>query len=183
MGALKKTVAAIGFAVLAFGAASASADDKGRDGDRGYERDRGGYDARGDRRPDRCDADHDHRSHDARYYDYYPADRYSRAGDYRRDGDRYDDRYDRDRGGRYDDRGRNDDRYGYGGRRVVKSRVYDTRYRARIYLTEEEFGSRGGYRRVCTLEVRGPERRYVNYGQVRRIASNECSRRAEIRIL
>ncbi|MEQ1931952.1 MAG: hypothetical protein ABL957_15675 [Parvularculaceae bacterium] len=182
MGALKKAVAIIGFAALAFGATAASADDRGRDGDRGgYDKgggyDRGGYD---DRQPNRCDSDHDHRGHEPRYYDYYPADRYSRAGDYRRDGDRYDDR------GRYDDRssgGRYDDRYGYGGRRVLKSRTYDTRYRARIYLTEEEFNSRNGYRRVCTLEVRGPDRRYVSHGQLRSIASRECSRRAEIRVL
>lgn len=164
MGALKKLAAAVGFAVLAFGVTAASADDRGRGG--GYDRDGRG--------PDRCDDDHDHRSHDPRYYEYHPADRYSRAGDYR--GGRYDDRYDR---GRYDDRYG----YGYGGRRIVKNRVYDTRYRARIHLIEEEFRYRDGYRRVCTVEVRGPDRRYVPYGQARRIAANECSRRAEIRIV
>lgn len=173
MGALKKFAAAVGFAVLAFGVTAASADDRGRGG--GYDRDgRGGYDRDG-RGPDRCDDDHDHRSHDPRYYEYHPADRYSRAGDYR--GGRYDDRY--------DDRRRYDDRYGYGygGRRIVKNRVYDTRYRARIHLIEEEFRYRDGYRRVCTVEVRGPDRRYVPYGQARRVAANECSRRAEIRII
>jgi hypothetical protein len=124
----------------------------------------GGYD-----RPERCDDDHDHRTHDPRYYDYYPADRYYRAGGYR--------------GDRYDDYGRYDDRYGYGGRRIVKSRVYNTRYHARIHLVEEEIRYRDHYRRICTLDVRGPDRRYVPHGLVRRIAANECSRRAEIRII
>lgn len=169
MGAFRNLVAAIGFAAAAIGVTAASADD---DRYRG-----GGYD-RSERGPDRCNDDHDHRSHDPRYYEYHPADRYYRAGDYR--GDRYDDR------GRYDDRydrGRYDDRYGYGGRRIVKSRVYSTRYNARIHLVEEEIRYRDSYRRICTLEVRGPDRRYVSHGQVRRVAANECSRRADIRII
>ena len=170
MGALKKLAAVLGFAALSLGVTAAYADDRGDRGrDRGYD-DQGRYD---DRRPQQCSDDHDHRSHDQRYYDYYPQDRYSRAGYYR--GDRYDDRF--------RDRDRYDDRYGYRGSRVVRSRVFDTRYRARIYLTEEEFNSRGGWRRVCTVEARGPDRRYVPYGQLRSIASRECSRRSEIRIV
>lgn len=166
MGALKKLAAAVGFAAMAFGATAASADDdRGRD--RGY--DRGGYDRSDDWRPARCDHDHDHRSHEPRYYDYYPHDRYYRAGDYRSD--------------RYDDRRRYDDRYGNGGRRVVKSRTYSTRYQARIHLIEEEIRYRDSYRRVCTVEARGPDRRYIPHGQLRRVAANECSRRAEIRIV
>jgi len=33
-------------------------------------------------RPDRCDYDHDHRAHNANYYDYYKTDKYFRAGSY-----------------------------------------------------------------------------------------------------
>lgn len=44
-------------------------------------------------RPDYCSVDHDHRSHDTSYYDYYSQDRYSRAGSYRasRSSSRYND--------------------------------------------------------------------------------------------
>jgi hypothetical protein len=99
-------------------------------------------------------------------------------------GDRYDDRRYRDRD-RYDrdryDRDRYDrDRHGRDGR-VVKREVYDTRYRARIVLVEEVFYHRRGRDYVCTLDVRGPEARYVPRGQVRAIANRECSRRARIR--
>ena len=146
--------------------------------------------------PVRCDVDHDHRAHDANYYDFYEQDRYYRAGPYRSSGvsfsvtlgDGYDDRRDR-----YDDRyGRNDrydDRYdrrgarGYRQSRVIKKRSYDTRYRARIFLTEEVYYGPRHDRIVCTVSVRGPDSRYVPNRQIRRIARNECSRRAEVRIL
>jgi hypothetical protein len=187
MRVLKKLALAAGFSIAALSATAAYADSESKgdeqrhewrgdddgyrggddDDDDGY-RGRGGYDGddRGgwggyDRgRPARCDVDHDHRSHDPRYYDYWPRDRY----------------YD-GRGGRYDH-----DHYGYGRSRVIRRDVFDTRYRARIYLTEEEFYTRGGRYRVCTLEVRGPDRRYVPYGQVRSLANRQCSRRSEIRI-
>lgn len=173
MRAIRRVAAALGFSFAALAATAALADDdRGRG--RGYDDDR----SYSDYRPDRCDDDHDHRGHEARYYDYYPADRYYRAGPYRGDG--YDDRYDR---GRYDDRY---DR-GYGGRydrgsRVIRRDVFNTRYRARIFLVEEEFYTGRGVRRVCTLDVRGPDRRYVPYGYVRSLAYRACSRRSEIRI-
>lgn len=184
MGSLLKFVAAafVAFAALGFSAASA---DGGRD------------------RPERCDDDHDHRSHSATYYDYYDHDRYYRAGPYRgvsvtigagdRRGDwdrdrRWDDDYgygDRYRDGdRYRGRdGRYDDRYDHRRSRVVYRQVFDTRYRARIVLVEQAFYSRRGEYRVCTVEARGPEARYVPRGQMRSIAARNCSRRSDIRIL
>ncbi len=143
--------------------------------------------------PDYCDIVHDHRSHAANYYDYYPADSYYRAGPYRDSGvsfsitvgdSRYRD-YDRyDYGRHYDrrrDRGR---RHGYRGRdsRVINREVFDTRYRARIVLVEEAVRTRRGPRLVCTVKARGPEARYVSERRMRRIARNNCSRRADIRV-
>lgn len=136
-------------------------------------------------RPEYCAIDHDHRSHDANYYDYYPADKYYRAGPYRRTGMTLSVRIgDRGyRGGRHENYY---NRYGYGGRynrgRPVHREVYDTRFRARIVLTEEVNYSRRGPRLICTVSVRGPEARYVPYGRLRRIAVRECSPRARIRI-
>lgn len=149
-------------------------------------------------RPAFCHHDHDHRSHAANYYDYHPADRYYRAGPYRSSGlsisvrlgdDRYDrrgryDRYDRrDRYDRYDryDRGR---RHGYRGRegRIVNREIYDTRYRARIVLTEEVVRGRHGPRLVCTVRALGPQARFVPDRHLHRIARRECSRRAQIRV-
>lgn len=100
-------------------------------------------------------------------------------------GDNYDDR---SYGGRYDDHrydGRRDRGHRYDGRRdgsrVVKRRVYDTRYRARIFVVEEVHYSRRGSRLVCTVDVRGPDSRYVSRNQVRRVANSTCSHRARIR--
>ena len=109
-------------------------------------------------KPDPCRHDHDHRSHAADYYNYYPSDRYYRSGSYRPSGlsvsislgD-----HDYDRGGydRYDNYGR---RNGYrGDSRVVNREVYDTRYRARIILTEELVRTRHGPRLICTVDARG----------------------------
>lgn len=99
-------------------------------------------------------------------------------------GDNYDDH---SYGGRYDDNrydGRRDRDHRYDGRRdgsrVVKRRTYDTRYRARIILVEEIYFSRRGSQRVCTIDVRGPEARYVSRRQLRNVA-HECSPRARIR--
>lgn len=156
-----------------------------------------------DHKPAFCDVDHDHRSHASNYYDYYPADDYYRAGPYRSSGlsfsisigddgyDRYDrhDRYDRrDRYDRYDDRRRN----GYRGRdgRVVQRKTFNTRFRARIVLTEEiERRGRGhGYGRgrgpdlVCTVEAVGPQRRFVSKIRMRHIAREYCSPRARVRV-
>ncbi|WDI32378.1 hypothetical protein PUV54_04120 [Hyphococcus flavus] len=140
-------------------------------------------------KPAHCAHDHDHRSHAADYYDYYPGDRYSRAGPYRDSGvsfsitfgdSRYDDRY--DRRGRHYDRGR---RNGYRGdrARVVKRQTFNTRYRARIVLVEEVIRTRGGPRLRCTVDARGPQARYVPYKRMRRIANRNCSRRAQVRIV
>ena len=124
-------------------------------------------------RPDYCALDHDHRSHNASYYDYYPEDQYSRRGAYR------DRRGYRDRGGRYD---------GYGRRRarsqVVHREKYNTRYRARITLVEEIYWTRSGREQlVCSIVVRGPEAYYVPQRRLRRIARRDCSPRARIQYL
>ena len=146
-------------------------------------------------KPAYCSHDHDHRSHAADYYNYYGHDRYYRAGAYRDgglsisvrlgDSDRY------DRRGRYDDRHDYDRRNGYRGRdgyrgregRIVNREVYDTRYRARIILTEEIVRTRHGPRLICTVDARGPQARYVPNKHLRRIARRECSRRADVRIV
>ena len=143
-------------------------------------------------KPAYCNHKHDHRSHAADYYSYYPADSYYRAGPYRNSGFSLsirvgdDDRY--DRRGHYDDRRRYDDygrRNGYRGdnRRIVNREVYDTRYRARIVLIEEVVRTRRGPRLICTVDARGPEARYVPDRRLRKIARRECSRRAQIRIV
>ncbi len=150
-------------------------------------------------KPDACRVNHDHRSHAADYYNYYPADDYYRSGPYRNSGVSFsirigDDGYDRrDRHGDYDRhdgygrRGRHDDygrRNGYRGDegRIVNREVYDTRYRARIILTEEVIRTRHGPRLLCTVDARGPEARYVPNKRLRKIARDNCSRRAEVRI-
>lgn len=150
MGKVSQTLVALAFGASALGFTAASAD----------HRDRRDDDARitlslsvGD--------NYDDHSYGGRYDD----DRY-------RGRDR-DHRYrDRDRDHRYD--GRRD------GSRVVKRRTYDTRYRARIVLIEEVYFSRRGSQRVCTIDVRGPEARYVSRRQLRNVA-HECSPRARIR--
>lgn len=186
--------ACIGVAAMGVTAASAQRGDRDRDDrDRRIEDDRGRYD-RDDRRdsrrgrPDRCGVDHDHRGHSPSYYDYYAPDRYFRAGAYRGGGvtlsidvgndRRYNDRRYNDR--RYYDRGYARGRQDFGRSRIVRQRTFDTRGRARIILTEEEF--RRGYR-ICTVTARGPDARFVSPQRMRSIARNNCSRRADIRIL
>ena len=90
-------------------------------------------------------------------------------------------RYDRrDRYDRYDNRGR---RNGYRNGRVVNREVFDTRYRARIILTEQVVRSRHGPRLVCTVDARGPQSHRVPNKRLRKIARRECSHRAEVRII
>ena len=144
------------------------------------------------KKPDFCDHDHDHRSHHADYYDYYPHDRYYRAGPYRDSsfgfsvhfGDRgHYSRY--DRYDRYDHRRRyHSRRNGYRGRhaRLINKEVFDTRFRARIVLTEEVVHTRRGPRLVCNVKARGPEARYVSHRRMNRIADRYCSRRARINV-
>lgn len=157
----KQLIIAAVTGLLALGATSAIAADGGKKGDKRAEQ----------------------RSHAASYNDEYPADYATRSGTYRDQGvsftitygDRYDRRVD------YSDRGR---RNGYRGRdgRVVNRQVFDTRHRARIVLIEEAVRTRRGPRLVCTVEARGPEARYVSERRMRRIARNNCSPRARIKV-
>ncbi len=135
--------------------------------------------ASADHRPAFCDKNHDHRTHASNYYDYYPADKYFRNGPTvqvslsigndrradRRRGDR--NRYHNNRGGKG---------------RVVQREVYDTRFRARILLTEEVVRSRRGPQLVCTVRAVGPQAHRVPDRRLYRIAHRECSRRAQIRV-
>lgn len=157
-------------------------------------------------KPAFCGIDHDHRSHNTSYYNYYDQDRYYRAGPYRSSrqssgvsfsitfgdgyssGRRYGDDHradhrdnDRRRYRRNKYRGKN---HGYRGRdgRTVNRQVFDTRYRARIVLVEEVVRTRHGPRLVCTVKARGQEAGYVSKRRMRRIANNNCSRRARINV-
>jgi hypothetical protein len=133
-------------------------------------------------RPARCTLDHDHRYHDRSYYNYYGHDRYYRSdpgfsislnfgnGYYDRGGAYYRQPY-------YDQRG-----YRASGR-VVNRETYNLRgYRADAVLIEEIYPGRRGSDLVCTVTARGPDARYVPYGQLRSIAERNCSRRAAIRV-
>ncbi len=162
-------------------------------------------------KPAYCNINHDHRSHNANYYDYYPQDNYYRAGPYRsphkssgvsfsitigdgysngrryRDGRHADRRYNNqrrsDRGNyrRNNQRGKN---HGYRGRdgRIVNRQVFNTRYQARIVLVEEAVRTRNGPRLVCTVKARGREANHVSNRRMRRIANNNCSPRARIKV-
>lgn len=185
---IRTILASVAFAATAGAvAAPASADD------------RGAYSAR----PAYCPEDHDHRSHDANYYDYYPADRYSRAGPYvgvevgvrygdgrygdGRYGDgRYGDgRYGDGRygGGRYGDGRYGDGRGGAWGRdRLLQRRDFATPYRARIVLVERVEWTRRGEYLTCNVFAVGPEADYVRNRELRRVARNFCSYGADIRI-
>ncbi len=134
-------------------------------------------------RPDLCRYDHDHRSHDANYYDYYPGDRFF-SGAYDR----------RNRSGAsfsvtFGDRGYYNSRRGYRNngyrsrnRDLVFRRVLDTRFRARIVVKEEVVYTRRGQRLVCTVTPRGPDSDLVPYRRLKRVARNNCSARARVRI-
>lgn len=148
----------------------------------------GGAQAAAEYRPDCCDVDHDHRSHNASYYDYYDADNYYRAGPYRgaasykgqaRRG--HNDR-------RYNDRrynSRDYDSYDYKPRsRVVNRRTYRTRYNARIVLVEEIYYTKSGREQlVCSVLAKGRDAYYVPRRQLKRIANRGCSRYARIQYL
>ena len=188
MRSLVKHAAAVVMSMATLGGAAAFADDDYR-GDRDRDRyDRRGDDYRDDRnrggRPDRCDIDHDHRYHNRDYYNYYPQDRYYRADPEFSVSLSFGNRGYYDRGGRYNDRPYYDRRgyRDYG--RVINRDTYPIRgYRADALIIEEAFGGNRGYRcLVCTVTARGPDARYVPYGQLRRIANRACSRRSEIRI-
>ena len=138
-------------------------------------------------RPDPCRYDHDHRSHASNYYDYYSADRYYRAGAYKRSGQksglsisvRLGDDRNYNRGRDYDNR-RN---YNQRQRRVVNREVYDTRYNARIILTEQVVRSRNGQQLICSVDARGRQANRVPYNRLKKVARRNCSKRAQIRIV
>lgn len=189
MKSLVKHALAAALSLATLGGAAALADDddyrRGRGDDR-YE-DRGGdYRDAGYRgeRPDRCEEDHDHRYHNRNYYDYYPKDRYYRADPEFSISVRFGDRGYYDRGGSYYDRPYYDQRgYRDHGRIISRDRFPIRGFRADAIVVEEAFGGGRGYGRfVCTVTARGPDARYVPYGQLRRIANRACSRRSEIRI-
>ncbi len=145
--------------------------------------------AAAERRPSYCPTDHDHRSHDANYYDYYDADRYSRSGAYRPVS-----RYDRYGGSRYDRRYSrryyNDRRYSRRGyyrprSEVVFRRNIDLRrYRAYVTVVEENYWTRSGrVQRVCSIVPKGRDAYEVPHRRLSRIARNNCSRYARIQYL
>lgn len=129
-------------------------------------------------RPDYCSLDHDHRSHDRNYYDYYDKDRYYRASPNYYSSSRYDSgRYDRRYGDRYGYY--NDD--GYDGRVVSRRTHRIPGLRATAYVTEREFHSYRGHQRVCTISLDGPDAHYVNRRDLKWVASTHCSSYAKVR--
>lgn len=134
-------------------------------------------------RPAYCAHDHDHRAHDANYYDYFDADRYYRAGAYRPAS-----RYDRRGGSRYDRRGSRH----YGGRgyyrprsEVVFRRNIDLRrYRAYVTVVEENYWTRSGrVQRVCSIVPKGRNAYDIPHRSLSRIARDNCSRYARVQYL
>jgi len=129
--------------------------------------------------PGYCAINHDHRSHNASYYDYYPKDNYYRAGPYRsKSRGHHNNRYGNERG--YD-RQRNHHR---ARSRVVNRETYRTRWDARIILVEEVYWTRSGRRQlVCSVTVRGHDAYNVPHRRLKRIAHRDCSPRARIQYL
>ncbi len=197
MKALIKAAAALLVGVTALGVTAASAEhgDRDRDRDRYSDSRYGDRDHHSDRRgqrPDRCTHDHDHRTHNRDYYNYYPKDRYYRADPEFSVSLSFGNRGYYDRNDRYYNRPYYDRRgYRDSGRVVRRDRYRIRGYRADAILIEEVYGhdrrGRRGYDRrhrnvVCTVVARGPDARYVPRGQLRRIAARNCSRRSDIRI-
>ena len=87
---------------------------------------------------------------------------------------RFDARGDR---GYYNRRGRR------GASELIKREVFRTRGRARVVLTEEVIYGRRRTRLVCTVKARGRDADLVPYRRLKRIAYNNCSRRARINII
>ncbi len=132
-----------------------------------------------DHRPERSDRNSDHSSRAANNED---RDR-NRPGANRDSSFSLSISFGNDRYDRYgsNDRGR---RNGYRGRngRIVKRKVFQTRYRARIVLTEEAVRTRRGPSLVCTVSVNGPQAHHVPRRRLQNIAARNCSRRARVRI-
>mgnify|MGYP001271641884 CR=1 FL=1 len=131
-------------------------------------------------KPDPCRINHDHRSHAADYYNYYPGDRYSRSGPYRSSGVTVSISL-----GDHDNyrRARDDRSHRQSNSRTLKRRVFNTRYNANIILTEEVVRTRRGPHLICTVDARGPQARYVKNKHLRTVARENCSRRAQVRIV
>ncbi len=131
-------------------------------------------------KPDYCAIDHDHRSHNTSYYDYYAKDNYYRAGSYRQGSrSRHNNRYDDGRG--YN---RRHNRRHRARSRVVNRETYSTRWDARITRVEEIYWTRSGRRQlVCSVVVRGYEAHHVPHRRLKRIAHRDCSPRARIQYL
>ncbi|MEM9705639.1 MAG: hypothetical protein AAF850_06125 [Pseudomonadota bacterium] len=72
--------------------------------------------------------------------------------------------------------------YRVGDRRVIYRDVVPTRFRARIHVREEVVFRRRGPVRVCTVSLRGAERRFISDRRLRRVARNHCSPRARLRV-
>lgn len=124
-------------------------------------------------RPDFCNLSHDHRQHDAQYYDYYPKDNYYRDTSYRGDNSY-----------RRDTSYRRDNRYSRPRSRVVNRETYSTRYRAKIVLVEEVYYTRSGRKQlVCSIVPKGPEAYYIKRQRLQRIANKGCSRYSRIQYL
>ena len=131
-------------------------------------------------RPNYCPTDHDHRSHNVDYYNYYSADRYSRNS---RSGLSITiSSNNRATNNRANNRSSYDRRANRGGSKVVKRKSFNTRYNARVLLEERIVYGRRSNNLICTLSVRGRDAGYVTNRKLRRIANNNCSRRASIRI-
>ena len=128
------------------------------------------------------DRRHANRRHDNRHYDYRRHDNRYRGRSNFSIALTFGNRGYYDRSGRYYTRYRDGYR-GYG--QIVKRRLYNIRgYRADAELVEVRYGSRRYYggERVCTIVARGPDARYVSYGELRYIANRHCSPYAVIRV-
>lgn len=93
---------------------------------------------------------------------------------------------------RTNNRGRNDARAGNRGRndartnnrrRGPRTKMFNTRFpTTSITLRENIVRSRRGPRKFCTVVARGPHARLVPKKRLRKIARNNCSRRAKVKI-
>lgn len=72
--------------------------------------------------------------------------------------------------------------YRSSGNRVVNRRVIGTRYRARIIVEEKIVRNRRGANLICTVSTRGKGSANISYKRLKRVANNNCSRRARVKI-
>ena len=186
-----KSLTAAGlFAITAVAASGAHAGDRyERDDDDYRKHSAKHYDDRKRDKQYRGERKHDKHYRSDRKHDKYDDDRRYKSGSsfsitignngY---GVNYHDGYHGDYRGRKYDRGYyKGAKYGRRGR-IVNKQIYDTRYRARIVLTEEVVRGRHGPRLVCFVRARGPEADYVSRRRINRIANRDCSYRARINV-